>query len=318
MLRRVAITGGGGFVGQWLARALLARGDDVWLSGTGGRPATPAILSSGEWARAHWVAADVRAQADMAALVGASRPDLVVHLAGISFVPEAEGAPELARSVNVMGVSHLLSAVADSRRNTGVDPVIIVVGSGTQYGTHDPSEMPLPETAEQRPANIYAETKVAQERLALEMAEESGLRVICTRSFSHSGLGHHPRFFIPAIVERIKSQGRTRGNIAIGNDVIRDYTHIDDVVSAYLMLAERGRPRTVYNVASGTGVSTREIAVAAMRLAGSSGAVVSEPQLQRAMDMPVLIGSPERLERDTGWRPKRTYLDILVDLLAQA
>jgi GDP-4-dehydro-6-deoxy-D-mannose reductase len=262
------------------------------------------------------VAADVRAQADMAALVGASRPDLVVHLAGISFVPEAEGAPELARSVNVMGVSHLLSAVADSRRKTGVDPVIIVVGSGTQYGTHDPSEMPLPETAEQRPANIYAETKVAQERLALEMAEESGLRVICTRSFSHSGLGHDRRFFIPAIVERIRARGPAGGNIAIGNDVVRDYTHIDDVVEAYLALAERGKPRTVYNIASGTGVTTREIAVEAMRRAGGPGEVVSESGLQRPSDMPVLIGSPARLEHDTGWRPKKTYLDILDDLLA--
>jgi GDP-4-dehydro-6-deoxy-D-mannose reductase len=297
---------------------LLARGDQVWLSGTGARPTAPAILTESEWRKATWQPADVRRAADMTGLISASRPGLVVHLAGISFVPEAEKAPEIAHEVNVMGAARLLAAVMEQRNRDGADPVVLVVGSGTQYGTHDASAMPLAETAEQRPANVYADTKLAQERLALEIATESSVKVICTRSFGHSGVGHDRRFFMPAIVERIRARGPAGGNIAIGNDVVRDYLHIDDVVAAYLALAERGTPGRVYNVASGVGVSTREVAMEALRRAGGPGEVVTEPGLQRAADMPVLVGSPALLQRDTGWRPKKTYLDILDDLLAQS
>lgn len=316
MARNVAVTGGGGFVGQWLAKALIARGDNVWLSGTGPRPTTPAILTAGEWARSTWVTADVRRDDDLTTLVDTARPDLVFHLAGISFIPEAEQAPEMAHDINVMGAVRLLTAIARRREPGSPGPTVIIVGSGTQYGVHEASEMPLTESAEQRPANVYAATKLAQENAALEMGNESDLRVICTRSFSHSGVGHDGRFLIPAIVGRVKARPAAGGNIAIGNDVVRDYTHIDDVVDAYLALAERGRPGTAYNVASGEGVSVRAIATEALRRGGRPGEVVTEAALQRPSDMPVLIGSPALLERDTGWRRRKSHLDILDDLFA--
>jgi GDP-4-dehydro-6-deoxy-D-mannose reductase len=315
--RRVAVTGGGGFVGQWLARALLQRGDEVWLTGMGSKPPEqPAILSPTEWASVRWLTTDIRRDDDVARLFSEARPDIVVHLAGISYVPEAEGAPIAAYEVNVVGAVRLLWAAAASRAAGGADPLMLVVGSGTQYGDHPASEMPLPETAEQRPLSAYAATKAAQEVAVLHLARMTGLRVICTRSFSHSGAGHNRVFLLPSLVDRIRKLDRNGGSIRIGNDVIRDYLHVTDAVDAYVALTERGTAGEVYNVASGVGVSVRELAETAVAQAGITADIVSEASLQRRADVPILVGSPQKLMASTGWRPRKTHRDVFVDLFA--
>lgn len=232
----------------------------------------------------------------------------------MSFVPQAEGAPAVAYEVNVIGIVRLLEATLQLRSIGNVDPLVLVVGSATQYGAHAPAEMPLDESAEQRPASAYAATKAAQEIAALQMARTLGLRVVCTRSFSHSGVGHAASFLLPSLVARVRDlQGGAP--LRIGNDVIRDYLHVDDVVDAYLTLGEHGIPGEVYNVASGIGVSVRDLATAVVEIAGVRNPIISDPALQRAVDAPVLIGSAEKLRRATGWRPKKTFRDILRDLL---
>ena len=248
-------------------------------------------------------------------LFATARPDLVIHLAGISYVPEAEGAPIAAYEVNVVGAVRLLWAAAASRKGGGADPLILAVGSGTQYGDHPAAAMPLPESAEQRPLSAYAATKAAQEVAVLHLARMTGLRVICTRSFSHSGVGHDKVFLLPSLVARVRELSGKPGVIQIGNDVIRDYLHVSDAVSAYLVLADRGVPGEAYNVCSGIGVTVRELATAALAKAGVSAQVVSDPGLRRRADMPILVGSPEKIIATTGWRPTKSYGDILDDLL---
>src|ERR1043165_3052218 len=98
-----------------------------------------------------------------------------------------------------------------------------VIASETKYGDHPAAAMPLKETAEQRPLSAYAATKAAQEVAVLHLARTTGLRVICTRSFSHSGVGHGHMFLIPSLVARVKSLSGPSGRIEIGNDVVRDY-----------------------------------------------------------------------------------------------
>jgi GDP-4-dehydro-6-deoxy-D-mannose reductase len=314
--RRVVITGGGGFVGQWLARALLARGDELWLAGLGkSPPQNPAILTPAEWDALTWLPTDIRSDHDVSKLFATARPDLVVHLAGISHVPEAEGAPINAYEVNVVGAVRLLWAAAASRKAVGADPLMLVIGSGTQYGDHPASEMPLPERAEQRPLSAYAATKAAQEVAVFHLARMTGLRVVCTRSFSHSGVGHDRVFLMPSLVARVRQLPPTGGVIEIGNDVIRDYLHVDDAVSAYIALAEKGTPGEAYNVCSGVGVSVRELATTLLKKAGIDARVVSAPGLQRRADMPTLVGSPEKLIAHTGWHPTKNIGDIFDDLL---
>lgn len=315
-MRRVLLTGGGGFVGQWLTRALIERGDDVTLAGLGSLSDGPALLTESEWRGVRWVPADMRSQSDVDAMIEGSSPDVIFHLAAVAFPPQADRDPASAYDVNALGVARLLAVVARRRAAGVADPVVIVIGSATQYGTHDAAEMPLVEEAIQRPATVYAASKAAQEVIALRDFYASDARIICTRSFNHSGVGHAAEYLLPSLVRRAKGtrRGESKG-LTIGNDVIRDYLHVSDVAAAYLALAEHGRPGETYNVCSGTGVSVRQLATDVLLRAGMTPDISSEASLSRSTDIPVLIGSPAKLVRDTGWAPLKTHADIIDDLL---
>lgn len=312
---RALITGGAGFVGQWLARALVRRGDHVVSASLQAKPAHT-VLRDDERAAVEWLALDMRDAARVDEVVGHAAPDAVIHLAGVSFPPEAERSPESTYDVNTLGAVRLLSAV-DRRKAAGtLDPVVVVVGSAVQYGRHDDVEMPLAETAEQRPLTVYGASKLAQELAALQSFRRAGVRAICVRAFNHSGVGHAPEYLLPSLVSRVRAiQAGAEATLRLGNDVVRDYLHVDDVVSAYLSLVDRGRAGEVYNVASGVGIRTVELAREVLLRAGVNAEISFEPTLVRASDIPTLIGSPAKLTRDTGWAPARPPSDIIDDLL---
>jgi GDP-4-dehydro-6-deoxy-D-mannose reductase len=309
---KALITGGAGFVGQWLARALLERGDDVVLTGLGASLAGPPILTGEERARVRWIPADFHSAAEVHAAVVKTVPDVVYHLAGVSFPPDADRVPLDAYDVNALGAVRLLDAL----RQANPKATTLIVGTAVQYGVHAPDEMPLTESAAQRPSGVYGGSKAAQEVMALQLARANNLRVVCTRSFNHSGVGHGAQYLIPSLVSRVRAimRGGER-KLQLGNDVTRDYLHVADVVSAYVALAERGRSGEAYNVCSGVGVSSRKLAADVLLRAGVTADISLEPSLVRASDIPILTGSPEKLARDTGWSATRTTTDIIADLL---
>jgi GDP-4-dehydro-6-deoxy-D-mannose reductase len=106
--------------------------------------------------------------------------------------------------------------------------------------------------------------------------------------------------------------------LALGNDVVRDYLHVSDVVRAYLLLSERGVPGEVYNVSSGRGVSVRELAQDVLLRVGAPVDISTDAALVRPSDIPINVGSPAKLKHDTGWTSLKTHADIIDDLLNAA
>lgn len=316
-MTRVLVTGGGGFVGQWLARALLGKGDEPVLAGIGGTESGLQVLTPDERRAVRWISADVRVQHDVAAMVDAAQPDVVIHLAGIAFPPQGDDDVALTYDVNALGCVRLVATLAARKKAGVLDPVTVVVGSALQYGQHDADAMPLAEDAEQRPLTVYAASKSAQEVAALQAYRAHGLRIVCTRSFNHSGVGHGREYLLPSLVRRVKALAPGEP-LALGNDVVRDYLHVTDAASAYLALAARGTAGQVYNVASGIGLSVRRLAMDVLLRAGVDADISTEASLVRPTDIPVLIGSPAKLMRDTGWMPRKTHADIIDDLLHAA
>jgi GDP-4-dehydro-6-deoxy-D-mannose reductase len=316
--RRALITGGQGFVAQWAIRAMLARGWGVTAAGIS-HGAEPTILSAEERRAVDWVAMDVTEGEQIAVAIERAAPDLVLHLAAISHVPDAKRNPARAFEVNAVGTVRLLAQLARRRREGIGDPVVVVVGSSEQYGRHDADEMPLDERAEQRPLTLYASSKVAQEVVAVQTFRGDGLRVICTRSFNHSGAGQAQSFVLPSLVTRALAVAREGGQLTLGNgETVRDFLHVDDVVDAYLSLADRGTPGEVYNVCSGEGVSIRALAESVLQRIGVPADISSDPALTRPVDVPVQIGSNAKLRGATGWTPRRTREDIIDDLIHAA
>jgi GDP-4-dehydro-6-deoxy-D-mannose reductase len=314
--QRALVTGGAGFAAQWLERELLERGWEVCAAGLGVPPQS-SVLGNDERRSVRWIEADVRRTGDITRALDTARPDAVFHLAGIAFVPAAATDPGETYEVNVVGAVRLLAAVGQRQRAGTLDPVVLIVGSGEQYGRHDARELPLSETAAQCPLSVYAASKAAQEVVALHAARSEELRVIATRSFNHSGPGQASHFLLPALVARaIEARAEGRAAVAIGNrEPIRDYLHARDVATAYVALAERGAAGEVYNVCSGEGVAVGELAAAVLQRLGVRADITTDPSLVRPVDLPALVGSPEKLRRTTGWSPRRTRADIIDDLI---
>ena len=319
-MARAFITGASGFVGPWLCKALLAEGWSV-VAGTHG-PEEPPVEGPPAFDRkaVEWVPCDVRDGPALARLVERAAPDAIFHLAGVSFVPAASADPGAAIEVNVSGAARLVAAVASLRSAGTIDPVVLVIGSGLQYGAHPPEKMPLREDAPQEPRDVYAASKSAQEQLAMAAWRGEGVRVIATRSFNHSGPGQPPHFLLPRVVREAVALRESGGDsMTIGNvDSVRDFLHVEDVARAYVALAERGEPGEAYNVASGTGLRVDDAVTRVLALAGARARLNVTPALQRAVDVPVLVGDSSKLRAATGWAPQHTFDTIIEDLIRAA
>ena len=169
------------------------------------------------------------------------------------------------------------------------------------------------------PCSSYAASKLGAEVAATEVGRRTGLRVVVVRPFPHTGAGQDTRFVIPAFARRIhEAQRAGRRDVPVGSlDPIRDFLHVDDVVDAYLALIERGTPGACYNVASGSGVSLREIFERLRARLRADVRATADPGMMRPADIAHLVGDATRLRTDTGWRPRRT-LDDALDEVARA
>lgn len=318
MSTRALVTGGNGFVAQWAIRAMLEHGWSVTVAAHGPLPAA-AVLSAEERAAVAWRTADVTRQEELRAVLEVARADFVLHLAAVSHVPDAANDPGYAYEVNAVGTVRLLAEVRRLRVSGTSDPVVLVVGSAEQYGRHEIDEMPLEEQAEQRPLTLYAASKVAQEVAALQAYRSDGIRVVCTRSFSHSGIGHGSHFLLPSLVARALQLPPAGGKLQIGNgDTVRDFLHVRDVVDAYLSLVQQGRAGEAYNVSSAEGTSVRSLAHRVLQRAGRSAEIITDPALSRPVDVPAQVGNNSKLRRATGWAPRLTRDDIIDDLIHAA
>jgi len=318
MSRRVLITGGSGFVGQWLSRLMLEEGALVFAGSIEGRPA-PGVLSPSELGAIQWLPLDVSSSDETTRAVVESAPEAVVHLAGIAFPPDANADPMRTYDVNTLGALRLLQALSAAGSAGNKRPRVLVVGTAEQYGPHADGDFPLKESAALRPVSAYAGSKAAQELLALQAGRTTNLDVICTRSFNHSGAGHGADYLLPALVRRALPLTKGGGTLALGNGApVRDYLHVADVVSAYALLLQRGESGEIYNVCSGRGITVKALAERVLQRLGVSAAIVEDPTLVRPSDIPVLIGDNTKLKAATGWAPRRSIDDIIDDLIHAA
>lgn len=299
---KILVTGADGFVGSRLVPKLRALGHEV----AAGLLPTPS-LSVQTARRASLECAQTKSldllDAESIEAVMAEDWDAVVHLAAVASGSEANRDPLLAWKVNTLGTVRLVYALCEARRS-GNDPLLVFVSTCDVYGAGQPT--PRFETDAVQPCSPYAATKLAAEIAVLEASRRTGLRVVVARPFPHTGAGQDHRFVVPAFAKRVLEAKQTRTpEIKVGNlEPVRDFLHVDDVVDAYALLIEAGRKGEVYNVASGRGVSVKDLLLMVAEAAGYRVEAKIDRDLVRPADVPFLIGNSEKLRVDTGWRPK--------------
>lgn len=286
---RVLVTGGAGFVGARLLARLSAEAVEVHA------PPQSEL--------------DVCDAAALRAAVARLRPHAVVHLAALSFVPAAEADPAAAFRVNFLGVRAVLEAL----RGEAPAARALIVSSAAVYGS---SARRCDESAPLRPEGAYARSKAAADLLAGRYAE-LGLNVVRARPFNHTGAGRPAHFVESSLARQLAAAERAEASepvLRIGNpDSVRDILHVDDVVEAYWRLLQPGAPPGIYNIASGRGVSIRQL----LELLIARTALRPRMETARGRWRPAdsLVGDARRLQAATGWRPQRSLPDALAELL---
>jgi GDP-4-dehydro-6-deoxy-D-mannose reductase len=305
---RTFVTGIGGFAGPWLARALLERGDEVHGLVRGGGP----------WPRLDGLSIALHrgdlGDDGMADLLRDLRPDAIVHLAALSFVPACEQDPADAYRTNVGGTLAILAAV----RAHAPRARVLVVTSADAYGAPLPADLPLSEETPFRPLTVYGASKAAADIAAAQWARAYGLDVVRARPFNHTGPGQAAAFVCSALARQLAliEAGRQDPVLRVGNpDPVRDFSDVRDVVAGYLALLERGRTGDVYNLCSGEGTSIAEVVAILRTHARVPVRVHSDPTLRRLHDVPRIIGTHAHATADTGWTPRIPLTDTLAYLL---
>lgn len=271
---RALITGLGGFTGRYVAAELEAAGYHVFGT-THGTDARGLDM----------FAVDLCDRPKVHKLVNEARPQLVAHLAAISFVQHGDA--EAIYRVNVMGTRNLLEALA------GLDDrpqAVLLASSANVYGNSG-VEM-IDESVSPAPANDYAVSKLAMEYMARLWMDR--LPITIARPFNYTGVGQAPHFLLPKIVSHFQ---RREKMIELGNiDIERDFSDVRMVAAIYRMLLEKSPAGEVFNVCSGVAVSLKQVLAMMAEIAGYEIEVKIDSNLVRTNDIKRLQGIPTKLQ----------------------
>lgn len=293
---RILVTGAGGFIGWHLVEALRSAGVSVeaWVrrGADGGN------------------AVDITDAKAVAANLGRSAPDVVVHLAGQSSPGASWGDPAGTYRVNVLGAIALL----EGARRLKKPPRLLLAGSSAEYA-EAAFGRPIAETGLLRPDSPYAASKLAASELAEVYAARHGLDLVRFRPFFLIG----PRKTGDAcsdFARQIVAVERGRGTVVRcgRREIVRDFLDIRDGVAAILSLIEKGKVGEVYNICSGMGVSIGDVLAGFRRIAGVAFDVEEDPARFRPLDQKVKIGNPGKLAA-LGWRRRHMIDDALASVL---
>jgi GDP-4-dehydro-6-deoxy-D-mannose reductase len=298
------VLGADGFVGHHLVRHLREHGDEVIAVGG---PMSREGDSPG---------LDVVDRTQVRETVARARPEVIYHLAAVSFGPSAREAFARAVDITVAGTANVLEAAAACSPR----PMVFVPGSSEAYGA-PPDGARLSEELPLRPTNPYGVTKAAQEAITLNYGRVEGIPTIVTRTFNSIGTGQRDPFVVPSFARQLAEihRGIRAPKISVGDLTrIRDFTDVRDTVAAYRMLVDQrvhGRP---VNVASGKGVAIGDLLGTLIDLSGLEVSVEVDPALVRSHDPPRLVGDPGLLQRLTGWEPSYPLRETLREVWNQA
>ncbi|APO74630.1 UDP-glucose 4-epimerase 2 [Rhizobium etli 8C-3] len=310
----IIVTGGAGYIGSHICKA---------LAGAGFTPVAYDNLSTGHQDAVRWgplVDADIADVGSLKKALGRFQPICVIHCAANAYVGESVTDPRKYYRNNVSGSLALLEACLDQH----VDRIVFSSSCAT-YGI--PAALPIREEMVQLPVNPYGRTKLIFEMALEDYAAAYGLRFVSLRYFNAAGADpqgdlaerHEPEtHLIPRAL--LAAAHRLPCLEVFGNDYetedgtcVRDYIHVSDLAQAHLAavdyLASGGETLRV-NLGSGHGTSVGEILSAIHRITGHE--VPVHYDMRRAGDPPVLFADTARARAVLGFTPQFSDIDTII------
>jgi UDP-glucose 4-epimerase len=298
---KTLVTGGGGFIGSNVVRALLERGDDVRVLdnfSTGSR-ANLAELESD----VQLVEGDLRSYERVHAAVRGA--EVVFHQGALPSVPRSVQDPLTTTAVNVEGTLNVLLAARDE----GVRR-IVNASSSSVYG--NTGELPRVETQAPDPISPYAVAKLAAERFCTSFSRVYGMEIVSLRYFNVFGPRQDPTSQYAAVVPRFIRAIADGEPVTIYGDgeQSRDFTFVDNVVAANLLAADAAKiGGEILNIATGSSVTVNALADAIGDMLGKP--VEQTHESAREADVRASWADVSEARRFLGFEPKVDFADGL-------
>jgi UDP-glucose 4-epimerase len=313
--RQLLVTGGAGYVGSHVVKALTSRGEKVVVFDN---------LSTGfAWAvrDSELVVGDLGDRTALDRLFARHRFEAVLHFAAHIWVDESVRSPAKYYRNNVANALKLF----ESASRHGV-PHVILSSTAAVYG--EPDAELLDETLPIVPINPYGASKMMAERLLADIAPVSGMSFAILRYFNVAGADPETQIgeATPDNCHLIKiacetALGLRDAMVINGTDhptpdgtCIRDYIHVEDLAAAHVAALDhlrRGNPSTIFNCGYGRGHSVRAVIDMAKKVTGVDFEVREGPR--RPGDPPRLVASNARIRSLLDWQPRHDDLGFIVD-----
>lgn len=311
---KLFVTGGAGYIGSHIVKALGKREHDILVYDN---------LSNGhEWAVLYGrlVKGDLADTKLLNETLDAFKPDAVIHFAASIQVEESVRKPLNYYRNNVINTLNLLEAM----KNNGIQN-LIYSSTAAVYGI--PETITVDETAPLRPINPYGQSKVMVEHILQDLSATAALRYVALRYFNVAGadlecrIGQAYQESTHLITRALKTAHGEFSKLSIyGTDYptpdgtcIRDYIHVDDLAEAHVLslnyLVETGKS-DIMNCGYGHGFSVREVVATAKRVTGIDFPV--EDTDRRAGDTAQVVADSAKLRRMTGWQPRHGDLEFII------
>ncbi|MGL6022544.1 MAG: GDP-mannose 4,6-dehydratase [Chitinophagaceae bacterium] len=244
------------------------------------------------------------------------QPDYILHLASYSSVAFSWKNPVLSFQNNTNIFLHLVESI----RKLGLASKLLSIGSSEEFGNINENHLPLTESSTLDPISPYAVARVSQEMLSKVYVDGYGTNIVMTRSFNHIGPNQRDVFVVSFFAKKIaelKKQGVFEGEIETGNlSIVRDFLDVRDVVKAYYILLTKAQKGSIYNICSGQGISLNSIIEKLSLIANIKVTTRINPAFIRPNDNKKIIGSPQKIYDDFGWKPEITIDKSLSDVYA--
>lgn len=307
---KVLITGIAGFVGSHLAELLIQKNQKIYGTCLACEPKDNiAHIKKG----INLTECDVTDFKSLSKLIHRIKPDRIYHLAAFSSVGESFTKPLDAVEVNVRGTLYLLEILRKTKKRIR----LLVVSSSDIYGKVKKKDLPIKETQNLNPISPYGASKACADLLAYQYYQSYGTFVIRTRSFNHTGPRQRLGFVVPDFASQIAriDEGISKPTMKVGNlSARRDISDVRDVVRAYYLLMEKGRPGEAYNVCSAKAYKIETYLSTLLRFS-SKRILVRKKGKTRPAEIPILLGDNSKIKKEVRWKPRISIHKTLKDTL---
>jgi len=311
----VLLTGGAGYIGSHVLRAVLDAGHDCVVYDSLIKGHTAAVDRTG----VKLVIGDVGDRTALRRVLGDCEIDTVINFAAFIEAGESVRHPDKYFRNNTIKGLELL----ETMREAGVGRIVFS-STAAVYGT--PVSLPITETDPQAPINPYGASKLCVEHMMQAYARAYGLGGVSLRYFNVAGAhpsgqigeDHTPETHLIPLVLGVPLGKREDVRI-FGDDYdtpdgtcIRDYIHVCDLADAHVLAADAIEPGRieVYNLGNGEGFSVREVIRTCRKVTGHEIPAIVAPR--RPGDPARLVASSDKAIGELGWKPKSPQLETIV------